>query len=343
VNGSVTLTRSSFVVSGPFGVGTDFFTTTGAASSPLTLRSTRLDASFNPVDPQAVRGGLTVDVAVASATPAIGTITGSPVRFTGGVGSATAQFQPAGFGTSLISVTPPTGFTPAASGGSLTVTVRVPGLVIEDNVTVGSNLQAPGNLLLGQAVPVGGLTVTLSSNSPNLLLSATETGAGASSINLALNAGQISAVYYLQGRASSGTATYTATAPGYQVKTSTVNLAPSGLIITGPFGIGFPLSMTLSGGDRPATITTALLDPTTNAFVMGQTLAGGLSLTIPLGNSSPTRASVAGQAVMNGGASAVEVPVQPLASGTTLISLPAPLAGFSLPRSATSLTVQVMN
>ena len=343
VNGSVTLTRSSFVVSGPFGVGTDFFTTTGAASSPLTLRSTRLDASFNPVDPQAVRGGLTLDVAMASATPATGTITGSPVRFTGGVGTATAQFQPAGVGTSLISLTPPTGFSSAASGGSLTVTVRVPGLVIEDNVMVGSNLQAPGNLLLGQAVPVGGLTVTLSSNSPNLLLSATEDGAGASSINLALNAGQISAIYYLQGRASSGTATYTATASGYQVRTSTVNLAPSGLIITGPFGIGFPLAITLSGGTRPATVTTALLDPSTNAFVQGQALAGGLTLTIPLGNSSPTRASLPGQVVMTGGMSAVEVPIQPLASGTTLISLPAPLAGFSLPRSATSLTVQVTN
>ena len=343
VTGSVTLARSSFVVSGPFGVGTDFFTTTGAASTSLNLRSTRLDASLNPVDPQAVRGGLTVEVAVASATPATGTITGSPVSFTGGVGTATAQFQPVSFGTSLISLTVPTGFTAAASGGTLTVTVRVPGLVIEDNVTVGNNLQASGTLLLGTPAPVGGLTVSLSSNSPNLLLSTTENGAGASSINIAVNAGQSSAVYYLQGRASSGTATYTANASGYQVRTSTVNLAPSGLMITGPFGIGFPLSMTVAGGVRQATITTAILDPATNAFVMGQALAGGLTLNIPLGNSSNARASIPAQAVMNGGTSAVEVPVQPLSGGTTLISLPPPLAGFSLPRTSTSLAVQVTN
>ena len=198
--GAVTLTRSSFVVSGPFGVGTDFFTTTGADNTNLSLLSTRLDSGFNSIEPQPVRGGLTIDVPVASATLATGTITGSPVRFTGGVGSATAQFHPMGAGTTLISLAVPTGFTPAATGGSLTATVRVPGLVIEDGVTVGNNLQAPGNLLLGQTAPAGGLAVTLTSNSANLLLSNTESGAGANSITISMNAGQTSAVYYLQGR-----------------------------------------------------------------------------------------------------------------------------------------------
>ena len=221
--------------------------------------------------------------------------------------------------------------------------MRVPGLVIEDGVTVGNHLQAPGNLLLGQTAPAGGLAVTLTSNSANLLLSNTESGAGANSITISMNAGQTSAVYYLQGRGSTGTATYMATASGYQVRTSTVNLAPSGLVITGPFGIGFPMAMTVGGGVKQATIMTGILDPSTNGFVMEQPLAGGLSLTLPLSNSSPAAATIPAQVTLIGGTSWLQVPVQPVAVGATLIALPAPLPGFSLPRSATSLPVQVTN
>ena len=340
VSGSVTLTRSGFVVSGPFGVGTDFFTTTGAESTGLTVTSTRLDAGLNPVEPQPVRAGMTVDVDVASATVATGTILGSPVRFTGGVGAASALFQPLSAGTTVIGVIAPAGFT-AATGGALTATVRVPGLVIEDGATIGNNLQAPGSLLLGRAAPAGGTVVTVSSNSPSLLLSNSETGAGASSITVTVPAGLSAGVYYLQGRSSVGTATYTASAPGFLVKTATVNLAPSGLIITGPFGIGFPFTLPLAGGVKSATITTALLDPATNAFVTAQPLSGGLSLAVPLTNSNPGTATVPAQMTITGGTSAVNLPVQPVAAGSTLVALPVPLPGFALPRTATSLSVTV--
>ena len=340
VFGSVTLTRSGFVVAGPFGTGTDFFTTTGADNTNLTVTATRLDSTFSSIEPQQVRGGLTVDVETTNSTPATGLILGSPVRFTGGVLSATAQFQPQGAGTTLVGVTAPTGFTPAANGASMLVTVRVPGLVIDNGVTLGNNLQSRATLLLGQAAPVGGVQVTISSNAPDLLLATSATAAGTSSIVLTIAAGQTSSPYYLQARASSGSATYTASAAGYQVRTATVNMAPSGVTITGPFGAGFPLQMTLAGGARPATLSLGLLDPSTNAFVVSQPLSGGLSLTVTLNNSNPNAATLATQVTIAGGVSDVDVPVQPVAVGSTLISMPLP-AGYTLPRTSTSLSVTV--
>ena len=180
----------------------------------------------------------------------------------------------------------------------------MPGLVIENGVTIGNNLQSRGTLLLGQAAPVGGVQVTISSNSPDLLLATS------------------------------------ATAAGFQVRTATVNMAPSGVTITGPFGAGFPLQMTLAGGARPATLSLGLLDPSTNAFVVSQPLSGGLSLTVTLNNSNPNAATLATQVTIAGGVSDVDVPVQPVAVGSTLISMPLP-AGYTLPRTSTSLSVTV--
>ena len=340
VTGTVTLGRSSFVVAGPFGTGADFFTTTGADNTNLTVTGTRLDSAFNSLEPQQVRGGLIVDVDVTSGTPGTGTVVGSPVHFTGGMLSALTQFHPVGAGTTVIAAIAPTGFTPAANGSTLLVTVRVPGLVIENGVTIGNNLQAPGTLLLGQSAPAGGVIVTINSNSPDLLLAASATVVGTSSITVTVPAGLNAATYFLQGRASSGSPTYTASAPGFQVKTATVNLAPSGVIINGPFGIGYPFSLSVSGGARPATVSIGLLDPSNNAFVMPQALSGGLSLPVTLNNSNAAAATLASQVTITGGVSVVDVPVQPVAVGSTLISLPLP-AGYTLPRSGTSLGVVV--
>ena len=340
VFGNVTLTRSGFVIAGPFGTGTDFFTTTGADPTNLTVTATRLDSTFSSIEPQQVRGGLTVDVDTTNSTPATGSVLGGPVRFTGGVLSATAQFQPLGAGTALVGVTAPTGFTPAANGASLLVTVRVPGLVITNGITIGYNLQAPGTLLLGQAAPLGGVQVTISSNSPDLLLATSATAAGTNSIVLTIPAGQTSGSYYLQSRASSGSPTYTASAAGFQVRTATVEMAPSGVTITGPFGPGFPFALTVAGGTRPATVAIGLLDPANNTFVVPQSLSGGLSLVVTLNNSNVNAATLASQVTIAGGIAVVDVPVQPVSAGSTLISIPLPV-GYTQPRTLTSLTVSV--
>ena len=225
----------------------------------------------------------------------------------------------------------------------MTATVRIPGLVIDDGLTVGNNLQAIGHLLLGQAAPAGGVSVTLTSNSPDLLISDSETAAGSTILTLSFAPGQTSKTYYLQGRASAGMATYTASAPGYASRTATTTLAPSGIIISGVFGIGLPMPITMGGGVKALTIATGILDPNTNGFTMEQPLAGGQSLTLALNNSNPAAATVPSSVTFPGGASSYSLPVTPVAAGSTLVSLPAPMPGFTLPRAGTSQSVVVSN
>ena len=341
VSGTVNLSKSGFVLTGPFGTGANFSTTTGSQNSPLDVNIMRLDSASNPIESQAIRGGLTLDVDLTSAAPAVGAIVGGPAHFTGGATTVSVEFDPATPGTALLAITTPPSFTSPSTGASLTATVRVPGLAIEDNLTIGNNLQAPGSILLGQVAPAGGIAVTLSTSSPNVVFSATETGVGSSTLIVTVPAGQAAARYYLQAKASSGSATYSGSAPGFTVRTATVNFAPSGIIINGPSGLGYPFSISAAGGPRIATISVGLLDSVTSAFLMPQSLAGGLSLVLPLTNSNPAAATVPSQVTLTGGVQSLDVTVTPVSPGSTQISLPVPAAGFTTPRSGTSLPVTV--
>src|SRR5262249_57993167 len=131
-------------------------------------------------------------------THAVGTITTSPVTFTGGVSAAVTQFDPATQGTALISLSTPAGFSTPAQGSSLNALVITPQLRIDDGVVVGKNLQATGTLLLGQAAPTGGLAVTITSNSSQLKLATSPTAAGGSVIVVNVPEGAVSANSYIQ-------------------------------------------------------------------------------------------------------------------------------------------------
>jgi hypothetical protein len=336
--GTVTLRPSGFVIYGPFGLGADFFTTSGAANSDLTIYSVLLDNTLNFVASQAVRGGFSATVEVKSANAAAGTITIPFLTFTGGSTSADTQFHPVGAGTSAISAIPPSGFSTPAQSGSLTASVIMPGLVIDSGVDIGNNLQATGTLLLGQPAPSGGLAVTLTSSSGQLRLSTSPTTAGSSSITITVPAGQNSANYYLQGLGDSGSPTYTATAPGYNPRTGTVFLAPSGVVIEGPSG-SFPFSAPVGGGNRTLTVSTALLNAGLG-FVSTQPLAGGLSLPVILGNTHSAFGTVTSPVTIAGGSDNATSQFTPVAAGSTTISVTQP-SGYSLPSSRTTVTANV--
>jgi hypothetical protein len=137
---TITLKPSGFYI--PRG---DFTTNTFAANSDLYIQVACLDSNLNVVTYQyqeAVRGGLTVNVPVTSSNTTVGTITTSPVVFTGGAGYATTQFDPQTAGTTVISVEPPTGFNTPSNQRQITATVTAPNIwVNKDNVTVGKDLQ----------------------------------------------------------------------------------------------------------------------------------------------------------------------------------------------------------
>jgi hypothetical protein len=223
-------------------------------------------------------------------------------------------------------------------------------LAITQDATVGENLQCPGVVSLGQPAPEGGLIVTLTSENPAQLLLSTNPGVlGSKSITVTVPAGAARAGYILQALANSGTATYTASAPGYKSRTATVELAPSGVLI----GYHQPpdetelarkesadrlhgLLTNLSAKELQFTIYTAQLDPLTHrgADITVQPLRPGLSITVRLKSSNPSVGTIASPVTISG-ASSTSADFKLLSAGTTVVSVDTP-PGFTTPANATS-------
>jgi hypothetical protein len=227
-----------------------------------------------------VAGGTTLSIPVQSSNTAIGTISTSPVTMAGGASSAMTTFQPASSGTATISLTQPAGFVTPAQYSTVTATVTTASIAITDQETIGRNLQIQGSFSLGQAAPSGGLNLTLTSNDPNLLLSTSPTAAGSMSIVITIAAGGFNGQYYLQALGSSGTATYSGSAPGYVSRTATITFASSGAVLGDQFGtIG---GTTFGSSPLPIYVYMAQLDSTGN-YVQIQQLSGGAApVTVPL-------------------------------------------------------------
>ena len=218
----------------------------------------------------AVTGVPAVSVNVTSSNTSVGTITASPVTIPAGSAGVTTSFQPVSAGSTTLSVSVPSGFTAPGAFGSLGATVSTAGIAITQGISIGKFLQAQGNFALGAPAPAGGLLLTLTSNNPSLLLlSSSPTVAGSTSIGINVPAGGTTGAYYLQGVASSGTATYTVNAPGFAPSTGTITLTPSGVIVwdgSNAGGIVF---------GNTVVVSMAQLDPATSSFVQIQQLAGG--------------------------------------------------------------------
>jgi hypothetical protein len=114
------------VVPSGFEFATASFTTgASSANTPVTIRARRLDPVTLNVSgaAQEVRGGLTVQMALASSDTNVGTLT-SPLTISGGQSQANASFDPIGAGTTALSLTQPAGFS-VPSNGSQRITATV--------------------------------------------------------------------------------------------------------------------------------------------------------------------------------------------------------------------------
>jgi hypothetical protein len=117
----VTVGPSGFIINSPVVINT----TAGASNTNVQIASYRLAPPFlNAGAPQAVRGGLTVDVEVESSDTNVGAITTCPLTFDGGTGYVITQFDPANPGTTTISVASPAGFDTPSNFREITATVN---------------------------------------------------------------------------------------------------------------------------------------------------------------------------------------------------------------------------
>ncbi len=103
-----------------------FSTPAAGANRTIELASYTLDPSTNAIiTTHELRGGMTVNVPVASSNPAVGVLTDAQVVFPGGVNARrSTQFDPISAGSTTLSFTQPAGFTnPFTSQLQITATV----------------------------------------------------------------------------------------------------------------------------------------------------------------------------------------------------------------------------
>ncbi len=303
----------------------------------------RIYNSFGPLE---LRGGLSLPIAISNSDPAVGGVTTPlPIQVAGGatspLGASLFTFLPATAGTTVLTPVQPPGFVNSTGYTGLTVTVTAPTINIGNHLRrIGSQLQRQMSISLQTPAPSGGLTVTLTSGNPNLLLSTSNSTIGSNSIAVSIPQGMSSGgTFYIQGLASSGQATVVATAPGYQTRNEVFELVPS----TIEFSYR-SISRALSSGVFTQYIFVRQLDPATlnvdtNSFLQ-PSLRPGSSLSVAINNSNPGVATVPSPAILNPPGDRISLAITPLAVGTTVLTPVQPI-GFTTPSSDTSLTVNI--
>lgn len=340
--GTITFTPSAITITGP---GGQVFRTATGMQSTLTVKSVQLDPAAGEVV-QLIRAGFSAMVTIGDTNPAAGTVSPTSLTIGGGGFSNTTTFTAANPGNTDLTVSVPAGFSaPPAADSKVTAMVGSPGIAVTDQVQIGKNLQTQGMLLLGGQAPAGGVAVTLKSNDPNLLLSASATAAGSGQIVVTVPAGSNTASYFIQALASSGSGTYTATATGYGQGMGTITYGLSGVVLQSPFGFQATSFNTKAGSDPNAFPNTSqsviafLLDGS-GGRIQQQQVAGGLSLTAMLTSSVPTVGTIPSQVTIAGGSDTAVTQFTPLAVGQTVLSVATP-AGYTTASSNTTVTANV--
>ena len=263
--GTVTLYPAGFTLTGVNGPSNQTVTLGQGSSTPLTVTAVRLDASFNVVESQEVRGGQTPAVTIANLSALQGSPSPNVVTIAGGSSTGSSTFNANGpsMGNTVLTATAPSGFNqPTAGADTLTVTV-IAATMSTASLTVGENLQVATSIRLNSPSPAGGMTVTISSTDPaKVLFAKTATEAGSASIVMTIPAERTgSADFYVQSLANSGTVPFNVTSPGFGSTTGTVTLTRSGFVLMGPFGVGTDFFTVVGGSDTPMSVLSMRLDP----------------------------------------------------------------------------------
>jgi hypothetical protein len=209
------------------------------------------------------------------------------------------------------------------------------------NLTVGRNLETYGKVRLAEAAPEGGVRIVLTSDDPKrLLLSDSLEKAGSASVTLTVRPRAFdSPEFCVQGLADHGTVTYTATAEGVGTATGTVTLAPSAIVIFGPFKApSFPT--TPRSDPFKVSIVAVALDSEMK-ILEEQQIAGGSTVEVSIGNSASEAGTVgASKLTLAGGTTSAATYFKPAAVGTATLT-PHPPPGFSTPAELATVTATV--
>ena len=319
---NITAAPSGFVIAGPNDIGGAFSVSQGSTTQ-LTVFSGRLDASGAFVERQPVRRGLSVDVPLTMSNAALGQLTPATASFGDETDNAAVSFVASSSATGVTSITAgvPSGFSSPANGSAVTVTVQQTSIT-PFTATVGQNLEKDVNITLGAATPVSDSVVLTSTDPSRLLFSNSAAAAGSASITVNIAAkNAISATFFVQALASSGTVTYTAASAHYGTVTGTVTLAPGGLAIQSPGGFAATsFDAPLTAGPESLQIFTGALD-SSGAFLEPQLVAGGGSITVAVTSGNVLVGTISTSPIsIAGGSGEADTTFQPASPGTAVVT-----------------------
>jgi len=266
------------------------------------------------------RPGVSPTVSVAASPLGIVSLSPASTTWKSGATELDLKIQPLAAGSVTITTTVPAPYTApppvsiAVSGGYLNIGLS--------QITLGANLQ--GSIPIFVAA-----TVTVTSSDPSrVLVAASATAAGQASTTVVASSNNNSLVY-VQALASTGSATLTFSAPGYQNSTATVQLTQPVVILAPPsIGTLTPLSAPLT---FQATLTTLDQFGYSGTFGAQALRPGAPPVVVQPSLSDPTVASISpAQITFNPGDSVKAFNVQPTARGTALLTLSVP-PGFADP------------
>jgi uncharacterized protein YjdB len=242
--------------------------------------------------------------------------------------AAGVTMEPNMAGSTTISVSAPGVIATANATRAITVTTASISL---SNTTVGAGLQrSRAGASLG-ASDHGGVTVTLvSSDSARILLSPNASTPGTGTLQVAVANGSTNIPFYAQGLENvTGTATISASAPGFNNATATFSVVQPALAV-----VNLPASTTTLSPQSPFYAQVGLANSSEQVVEVQSVRAGGTPIVVTFTSSSP-----AGQLVTSstsGGTATVTIPVglyysptnvtgggvafQPLTAGTTRVS-----------------------
>lgn len=295
----------------PFRVRIGAIDAAGTGLTQQGIRAGGAPLTFTVSNSNAVVGQLVTSAGpdqVRSVTVEVGAFLSPPDIASGGI-----AFDPLSVGTTTVTLSHPTATLLAGATKALTVTAGLN--VNTGNVRVGSGLQQLVTVTLDAPAPAGGVTIHLESSDPGLLLLAPGASTvGSDAIDLFVGGGAGGTGFYVSGmEGTTGTATITATAPGYDAASNTVEVAPVAVAILFLEG-----TQAEAGANDPFVVAVGALNASGTYLYTEQVVrAGGASITIDITNSD----AAVGQLVTAAGAAqaaSVTIGVGQRRSPTTL-------------------------
>jgi len=210
---------------------------------------------------------------------------------------------------------------------------------------VGRDLQVAAQVTLENAPPEAvDVIVTVASGGESLVtISKNQTAAGSNTLTFTGVTGTTVGTIYVQGRALGSTAV-TGVAAGYNDATQTVAVDPAGFWLYAP---GFSQAFTTTVGAANVTVILAAkrLDPVTLNISADQEVRGGLTVDIPVTSSNTAVGVITSSPVVFQGGTGTQktTAFDGISVGTTIVSIPAPVPGFSIPSNGFSSITFIVN